>query len=120
VSAAAPPTATPAAAGVLRVFKFVCNRVIRPQPPETPEGPPPWAAFFLVTDFSRLISIKRLPVRAEHSAPRDGSAALAIGAADHVHQLGDLAALLGLVARGDRAFDAVGDMIAQNFLLRAS
>jgi len=48
---------------------------------------------------------------------RDSSA---VGATYHVHQLGDLATLLGLVARGDRAFDAMGDMIAQDFLLRAA
>ena len=48
------------------------------------------------------------------------SDSLAVGATHHVHQLGDLATLLGLIARGDRAFDAVGDVIAQDFLLGAA
>ena len=48
------------------------------------------------------------------------SDSLAVGATHHVHQLGDLATLLDLVARGDRAFDAVGDVIAQDFLLGAA
>src|SRR5882757_6051351 len=40
-----------------------------------------------------------------------------VGAADHVHQFRDLAALVGLVARRDRVLDAMGDMVAQDFLL---
>ena len=48
------------------------------------------------------------------------SDSLAVGTTHHIHQLGDLATLLGLIARGDRAFDAMGDMIAQDFLLRAA
>ena len=40
-----------------------------------------------------------------------------IGAADHVHQFRDLAALVGLVAGRDRVLDAMGDVIAQDFLL---
>jgi hypothetical protein len=52
--------------------------------------------------------------------PEQKSSTLAIGATDHFHQLGDLAALLGLVARGDRAFDAMGDMIAQDDFFRPS
>src|ERR1043166_9928895 len=38
----------------------------------------------------------------------------------HVHQLGDLAPLIGLVARGDRVLDAMGDVVAQDFLLGAA
>src|SRR5262245_61633041 len=41
----------------------------------------------------------------------------AIRAAEHVHQLGDLAPLLALVAGRDRAFDAMPDMVAQHLLL---
>src|SRR5712671_4716967 len=40
-----------------------------------------------------------------------------IGAAYHIHQFRDLAALVGLVARGNRVLDAMGDMVAQDFLL---
>lgn len=43
----------------------------------------------------------------------------AVGATDHAHELGDLAPLLGLIARGDGALDAMGNVIAQNFLLGA-
>src|SRR5947208_16609236 len=39
------------------------------------------------------------------------------GAAYHVHQLCDLAALVGLVAGRYRVLDAMGDMIAKDFLL---
>jgi hypothetical protein len=38
-----------------------------------------------------------------------------IGAADHVHQFRDLAALVGLVAGRDRVLDAMGDVVAQDF-----
>ena len=41
-------------------------------------------------------------------------------AAEHVHQFGDLAALIGAVAGRDRALDAMRDMIAQDFLLDAA
>ncbi len=37
--------------------------------------------------------------------------------AHHVHQFGDLAALVGLVAARDRVLDAMGDVVAQDFLL---
>src|SRR5215510_13694302 len=37
--------------------------------------------------------------------------------AQHVHQLGDLAALLALVAGRDRVLDAVRDVVAQDLLL---
>ena len=42
----------------------------------------------------------------------DARCRLPVRAADHVHQLGDLAALIGLVARDDRMLDAMGDMVA--------
>ena len=42
---------------------------------------------------------------------------LSVGAANNLHQLGDLAPLSGLVAGCDRILDAVRDMIAQDFLL---
>src|SRR5882757_8125597 len=42
---------------------------------------------------------------------------LTIGAAYHVHQFRDLAALVGLVTGRDRVLDAMGDMVAQDFLL---
>jgi len=42
---------------------------------------------------------------------------LTIGAADHVHQFRDLAALVGLVARRDRVLDAMDAVVAQDFLL---
>jgi len=38
-----------------------------------------------------------------------------VGAADQVHQFGDLAAMIGLVAGGDRMLDAMGDVGAQDF-----
>ena len=41
----------------------------------------------------------------------------AVGATDHIHQFRNLAALVGLVAGGDRVFDAVRDMIAQDLFL---
>lgn len=37
--------------------------------------------------------------------------------AEHVHQLGDLAALIGAVARGDGALHAMRNMVAQDLLL---
>src|SRR5262249_46248505 len=40
--------------------------------------------------------------------------------AQHVHQLGDLLALLALVAGRDRVLDAVADMVAQDLLLDAA
>ena len=46
-----------------------------------------------------------------------GTAVSALGAADHVHQLADLATLLGLVAGTDGVFDAVGDVVTQHLLL---
>jgi hypothetical protein len=60
------------------------------------------------------------PARPRMTLPEQKSSMLAIGATDHFHQLGDLAALLGLVAGGDCAFDAMGDMIAQDDFFRAS
>src|SRR4030081_1948984 len=42
---------------------------------------------------------------------------LTVGAADHVHQFRDLAALAGLVARRYRVLDAMGDVVAQDLLL---
>ncbi len=42
---------------------------------------------------------------------------LPVGAANNLHQLGDLAPLSGLVAGSDRILDAVSDMITQDFLL---
>ena len=48
------------------------------------------------------------------------SETLAIGAPDHVHQLGDLAALVGLVAGLDGVLDAMGDMVTKDFLLDAA
>src|SRR5215475_9815637 len=47
------------------------------------------------------------------------SRALALGAAHDRHQLFDLSALIGLVAGDDRPFDAMGDVVAQDFLLHA-
>ncbi len=44
----------------------------------------------------------------------------AIRAPDHVHQLGDLAPLVGLVAGRDRVLDAMRDMIAQHLFLDAA
>jgi P-type Cu+ transporter len=64
------------------------------------------------------------PGSAAHHAPsgalrsiRGTKFALSVGAADHVHEFRDLAALIGLVARRDRVLDAMGDMVAQDFLL---
>src|SRR5215469_3814545 len=48
------------------------------------------------------------------------SPGLPVGALDHLHQLGDLAALLGLVAGRDRTLDAMGHMVAQHLLLDAA
>jgi hypothetical protein len=44
---------------------------------------------------------------------------LALRPAEHIHQLRDLPALIGLVAARNRVFDAVTDMVAQDFLLDA-
>lgn len=44
---------------------------------------------------------------------------LSIRAADHIHQLGDLAALVGPVARRDCVLDAMRDVIAEDFFLDA-
>jgi len=38
-------------------------------------------------------------------------------AAQHVHELGDLTALLSLVTAGNGILDAIGNMVAQDFLL---
>jgi hypothetical protein len=53
--------------------------------------------------------------------PRRGIAhtSLALGAANDVHQLGDLAALIGAAARSDRTLDTVRDVVAQNLLFGA-
>src|ERR1700730_9660204 len=48
------------------------------------------------------------------------SALSSVCAADDLHQLGDLAPLGALVARGNGFLNAVGDMVAQDFLLGAS
>jgi hypothetical protein len=40
-----------------------------------------------------------------------------VGAAYHVHQFRDFPVLVGLVPRRDRVLDAMGDMVAQDFLL---
>src|SRR5262249_37743226 len=44
---------------------------------------------------------------------------LTLGPAHDRHQLFDLSALIGLVAGDDRTFDAMGDVVAQDFLLHA-
>ncbi len=44
-------------------------------------------------------------------------AGLPVGAADHIHQFCDLAALIDLVARRDCVLDAMGDVVAQDLLL---
>lgn len=41
---------------------------------------------------------------------------LAARSAEHLHEFRDLLALLGFVACSDRMLDAMGDVIAQNFL----
>ncbi len=45
---------------------------------------------------------------------------LPVGAAEDVHDLGDLAALVGAVAAQDGVLDAMGDVIAEDFLLGAA
>lgn len=42
---------------------------------------------------------------------------LPLHAPEHVHQLGDLPALIGLVAARDRVLDAMRDVILQHFFL---
>ena len=56
----------------------------------------------------------------ENSGSRGIIHPLPVGAADHFHQLDDLAALLCLVAGRDRPLDAMGHVIAQNLLLDAA
>src|SRR5215813_7624783 len=46
--------------------------------------------------------------------------ALAVRAADHIHQFPDLLPLVGLVAAGDGVLDAMGHMVAQHLLLDAA
>src|SRR5215813_4388895 len=46
--------------------------------------------------------------------------ALAVRAADHIHQFRDLLPLIGLVTAGDGMLDAMGDMVAQHLLLDAA
>src|SRR5687768_3511488 len=48
------------------------------------------------------------------------SGALAISPAKHVHQFGDLAPLLGLVAAGNGLVDAMRHVIAEHFLFEAA
>ena len=45
---------------------------------------------------------------------------LSVGAADDIHQLRDLAPLIGLVTGSDRMLDAMSHVVAQNLLLGAS
>ena len=45
------------------------------------------------------------------------SGSLPVSAADDGHELLDLTTLINLVARGDREFDAMADVIAKDFLL---
>jgi hypothetical protein len=45
---------------------------------------------------------------------------LAFGACYDLHQFGNLTPLFGAIARDDRMFDAMSDMVAQDFLLRTS
>jgi hypothetical protein len=45
---------------------------------------------------------------------------LPVGAADHGHQFGDLFPLIGLVAAGDRMFDAMRHVIPQHLLFNAT
>ena len=48
-----------------------------------------------------------------------GEPRLPVGSANDVHQLGNLLALIGLVAAGDRPFDAMRHVISQHFFLDA-
>ena len=45
---------------------------------------------------------------------------LTLGAGYDIHQFGNLTPLLGAIARDDRILDAMTDMVAQDFFLRAS
>lgn len=56
-----------------------------------------------------MLAPGREPLMARHS--------LAVGAAYHVHQFGDLAAPIGSAARLDCAFNAMCDVVAQDFFL---
>lgn len=47
----------------------------------------------------------------------DQAQSLAIGAAEHIHDLGELYALILLVAAGDRMLDAVGHVVTKNLFL---
>src|SRR5712671_5543504 len=61
---------------------------------------------------------QRTTPQVRHAALHPGNEGwLSVGAANHIHEFGDLAALIGLVAGGDRMLDAVGDVVAQDFLL---
>src|SRR6266436_2905552 len=48
-----------------------------------------------------------------------GKPRLPVGSANDVHQLNNLLALIGLVAAGDRPFDAMRHVISQHFFLDA-
>jgi hypothetical protein len=54
------------------------------------------------------------------SIPQDRTAQLSATAAQHFDDLGDLFALVLLVAAGDGVFDAMADVIAQDFFFGAT
>jgi hypothetical protein len=49
-----------------------------------------------------------------------GEPKLPVGSANDVHQIGNLLTLIGLVAAGDRPFDAMRHVIPQHFFLDAA
>src|SRR6516164_3306698 len=51
------------------------------------------------------------------AVPRRRRPRLAGRAAQHIHELGNLAALLGLIAAGDGVVDAIRHVIGEDFLL---
>lgn len=53
-------------------------------------------------------------------AARDAYWPLTLGAGYHGHQFGNLTPLFGAIARDNRILNAVSDMVAQDFFLRAS
>ena len=63
--------------------------------------------------FIELLALCLIPVRAD-------GCALAVGTANHGHQLRDLFALIGLAAAGDGVFDAMRDVVPQHFFLDAA
>jgi hypothetical protein len=81
-----------------------------------------WASSAVLNTFDSTAGKKMLSLRTGRAAlPVCNAlfAALAAGAAEHLHQLTNLLALIGLVAGLDSVFHATGNVSAQEFFLDA-